>query len=54
MKCLPTLVFAAVMLSGCGHSELKAPCGPTASLAENPCIVIPFNMAEAPVQEESY
>lgn len=41
------LSIMTVILSGCGHSALKSPCAPIASLAENPCVHIPLNFAQA-------
>lgn len=31
-------------LSGCSHSELKAPCGGALSLSNTPCQHIPINL----------
>lgn len=40
------LIFSTLALAGCaGHSDLKSPCGPSASLSQNPCAHIPLNMA---------
>lgn len=39
------LIVIPFMLSGCSHAPLKSPCGPTASLGENPCGHIPLNLA---------
>lgn len=39
------LVITPFILSGCSHTPLKSPCGPTASLDENPCGHIPLNLA---------
>lgn len=40
-------ITAALALQGCasGFKERKAPCSPTASLAENPCDPLPINIA---------
>lgn len=41
------ILFISLMtLAGCtAHRDLKSPCGPSASLSQNPCIHIPLNMA---------
>ena len=40
------LTLSLLALGGCaGHSDLKSPCGPSASLAKNPCTHIPLNVA---------
>jgi len=44
MKIL-SLIIVTLALSSCGHSTLKSPCSPTASLANNPCERIPVNVA---------
>ncbi len=41
------IITMTFMLSGCGHSALKAPCGPAASLGNAPCVHIPVNVAQA-------
>jgi len=40
-----TLTIMTLILSGCGHTALKAPCGPSASLGAHPCTPIPLNVA---------
>lgn len=42
---LITLFIITLILSGCGHSTLKAPCGAVASLSNAPCAHIPINLA---------
>lgn len=46
----PVVALAAlVVLAACGHQELKAPCGDTASLSVAGCGErIPVNMAARP------
>ena len=47
--------FVLLSLTGCahGHSDLKAPCGPSAGLSRNPCDHIPMNFAaQNPIQEQ--
>lgn len=41
------LIVSTLALSSCagGHRDLKSPCGPIASLTENPCAHIPLNVA---------
>lgn len=41
------LIVSTLALSGCatGHRDLKSPCGPSASLSQNPCAHIPLNVA---------
>ncbi len=41
------LLISVLALSGCatGHRDLKSPCGPSASLSQNPCDPIPLNVA---------
>ena len=40
------LTLSILALSGCasGHPDLKSPCGPSASLSQNPCVHIPFDL----------
>lgn len=42
------LIISIIALSGCasGHSDLKSPCGPSASLSQDPCVHIPLNLTE--------
>jgi hypothetical protein len=46
MKILLPLL-AVLALGACSHSEVKAPCGPTASLSgkSDPCARYPINVA---------
>ena len=46
------IALSVLVLSGCasGHQDLKSPCGPSASLAKNPCVHIPFDLAEVETQ----
>lgn len=49
------IVFISVLaLSGCagGHRDLKSPCGPSASLSQNPCAHIPLDVAALDNQKE--
>jgi hypothetical protein len=41
------LIVSTLALAGCasGHRDLKSPCGPSASLSQNPCAHIPLNVA---------
>lgn len=41
------LIVSTLALAGCagGHRDLKSPCGPSASLSQNPCVHIPLNVA---------
>ncbi len=39
------IILASFVLSGCSHTQLKSPCGPTASIDNNPCGHIPVNIA---------
>ncbi len=50
MKQALILIVVLPLLGACGHSELKAPCGPTASASASPCDIKPLNLAKAPVQ----
>ncbi len=49
MKRLITVCVGLIGLSACAHQELKAPCGPTASLSavDTPCNPKPINLATA-------
>lgn len=39
------LMLITMLLSGCGHSPLKAPCGPSAAIGPHPCSPMPINIA---------
>lgn len=39
------ILTVSLTLSGCSHVPLKSPCGPTASIDDNPCGHIPVNLA---------
>ena len=40
------IILSSFVLSGCSHAPLKSPCGPTASIDDNPCGHIPVNIAK--------
>ena len=46
------IALSVLALSGCAnvYQDLKSPCGPSASLAKNPCVHIPFDQADAETQ----
>lgn len=47
------LFISILALGGCaGHSDLKSPCGPSASLSKNPCTHLPLSMAALDNQKE--
>ena len=48
MKKFLILVSLLPLLGACAYSELKAPCGPTASAIASPCDIKPLNLAEVP------
>ena len=39
------IILASLTLSGCSHTPLQSPCGPTASIDDHPCGHIPVNIA---------
>lgn len=49
------LILSTLTLAGCaGHNDLKSPCGPSASLSQNPCAHIPLNVASLDEQKEKH
>jgi hypothetical protein len=38
-------ILTVLTLSACDHETLKAPCSPTTSLWDSPCMLIPVNLA---------
>lgn len=52
---LISLLLITLALAGCaGHSDLKSPCGPSASLSKNPCDHIPINLAQINLKNENF
>lgn len=54
MKLPLMIVCGVVLLSGCAHKELEAPCGPLAYAGQgDPCgELIPINVVQADAVEE--
>ncbi len=48
------LIVSTLALAGCagGHRDLKSPCGPSASLSQNPCAHTPLNVASLNEEKE--
>ena len=53
MRAFLMIVCAALVLTGCAHKELKAPCGPIAYAGQDdPCgELVPINIVQAHTAE---